>query len=152
MGTTFVYPYDLGSKWENFKLVINMSNFAHGDGYTWRVREGCDQFTLTNEQILQKKLKRSRMVEHKIVRSYNAAWFSAITMANPLLFCVCNAIDDPYLKVEEGEQVFVSRYRKRWLYGSALRKSKNKKGEVVANAIVGALRSCTCKSRAAPVI
>merc|ERR1712113_1229573 len=30
MGTTFVYPYDLGSKWENLNSVLNMSNFAHG--------------------------------------------------------------------------------------------------------------------------
>lgn len=33
-----------------------------GDGVTWAVREGCDQYTLTREQLAQKAAKRRLVV------------------------------------------------------------------------------------------
>lgn len=41
----FVYPYNLGF-WTNIKQVITWSGPV-GDGISWNVAEGCDQYTLT---------------------------------------------------------------------------------------------------------
>ncbi|KAH0506973.1 Palmitoyltransferase ZDHHC6 [Microtus ochrogaster] len=43
----FVFPYDMGSKWMNFKQVFTWSGVPEGDGLEWPVREGCDQYSLT---------------------------------------------------------------------------------------------------------
>lgn len=42
----FVYPYDLG-RIKNFAQVVNFSCLPIGDGVTWPVVDGCDQYTLT---------------------------------------------------------------------------------------------------------
>lgn len=42
----FVYPYDLGWK-KNILQVLNMTCLPIGDGVSWPVTEGCDQYTLT---------------------------------------------------------------------------------------------------------
>ncbi|XP_063692408.1 palmitoyltransferase ZDHHC6-like isoform X2 [Bolinopsis microptera] len=137
LGTTFTYPYHLGSRWNNLTQVINMSNFAKGDGYTWPVVPGTDQYTFTEEQIQQKLLKRQRMVDHVITGPYVTNWFSRLTLANPLLFCVCNGLDEQYIAVNKGDKVLVSRWRKRWLYGCIKRKLKNKDGKLVEKEIGG---------------
>lgn len=46
-GETFVFPYDLGSKLNNFKQVFTWSGYSEGDGLEWPVREGCHQYSLT---------------------------------------------------------------------------------------------------------
>lgn len=43
----FVFPYDLGSKWDNFKQVFTWSGNPDGDGLEWPIREGCHQYSLT---------------------------------------------------------------------------------------------------------
>merc|ERR1719272_39996 len=52
----FIFPYDLNSAVANLKETVNQS--LHGDGVTWKVVEGTTQYTLTEEQLLQKKAKR----------------------------------------------------------------------------------------------
>jgi len=131
LGTKFVYPYNLGSRWMNFNQVINWTNYAHGDGYTWPVVKGTDHFTFTEEQRLQKEFKRQRMVPHSITTPYNAKFISKLTLSSPLLLCVCTSLDEQYLPVGVGDQLLVSRFRKRWLYGHIMRKVKNKEGEEV---------------------
>lgn len=42
----FVYPYDLGNK-RNLTQVLNLSCLPIGDGVSWPVVDGCDQYTLT---------------------------------------------------------------------------------------------------------
>ena len=51
-----MYPYDLGSMYNNF--VEAMYRSFSGDGIEWAVKDGCDKFTLTREQLEQKKNKR----------------------------------------------------------------------------------------------
>lgn len=46
-GEDFIFPYDLGSRWENFKQVFTWSGTPLGDGIEWPVHEKCDQYTLT---------------------------------------------------------------------------------------------------------
>lgn len=43
---SFVYPYDLGWK-RNISEVLNFTCLPIGDGVSWKVVDGCDQFTLT---------------------------------------------------------------------------------------------------------
>lgn len=43
---TFLFPYDLGI-FENVKQVADWSCAPVGDGITWKVRSGCNQYTLT---------------------------------------------------------------------------------------------------------
>lgn len=45
-GQKFIFPYDLG-KWENIKQVADPSCGPIGDGIHWKVRSGCNQYTLT---------------------------------------------------------------------------------------------------------
>ncbi|KAL7990608.1 hypothetical protein Chor_014038 [Crotalus horridus] len=56
----FIFPYDLGSKWDNFKQVFTWSGNPEGDGLEWPLREGCHQYSLTIEQLKQKADKRVR--------------------------------------------------------------------------------------------
>lgn len=42
----FVYPYSKGA-WFNLKQVITWNCAPIGDGITWPVLDGCDQYTLT---------------------------------------------------------------------------------------------------------
>lgn len=42
----FKFPYDLGT-WNNIWEVVNLSCQPVGDGITWNVVEGCDQYALT---------------------------------------------------------------------------------------------------------
>ena len=137
INTKFTYPYNLGSRWKNLTQVLNMSNFALGDGYTWPTVEGTDQYTFTIEQIEQKKLKKDRMVPHQILRPYNGRCISGLTLANPALLCICNGCDDRYLSVSVGDAVMVSRYRKRWLYGCKTLQVQGKAGGEVSKEVSG---------------
>lgn len=42
----FIYPYDLGRR-KNIVQVLNLNCMPIGDGVTWPIVEGCDQYTLT---------------------------------------------------------------------------------------------------------
>ncbi|ETE64455.1 putative palmitoyltransferase ZDHHC6, partial [Ophiophagus hannah] len=69
----FVFPYDLGSKWDNFKQVFTWSGNPEGDGLEWPIREGCHQYSLTIEQLKQKADKRVRSVRYQAIEDYNGA-------------------------------------------------------------------------------
>lgn len=46
-GEEFIFPYDLGSRWENFKQVFTWSGTPEGDGIEWPINDKCHQHTLT---------------------------------------------------------------------------------------------------------
>lgn len=46
-GEDFIFPYDLGSRWLNFKQVFTWSGTPKGDGLEWPVHPKCHQHTLT---------------------------------------------------------------------------------------------------------
>ena len=62
---TFQWPYDLG-RWDNWKQVVGLSCRPSSDGIIWPVVEGCDQYTLTREQLKQKEDKRERTREYQV--------------------------------------------------------------------------------------
>lgn len=43
----FVFPYDMGSRWKNFKQVFTWSGVPEGDGLAWPVRKDCHPYSLT---------------------------------------------------------------------------------------------------------
>lgn len=51
----FLFPYDLGT-WENIKQVADPSCAPIGDGIHWKVRSGCNQYTLTVKRKIIIKL------------------------------------------------------------------------------------------------
>uniref|UniRef100_A0A2K6F9I1 Palmitoyltransferase n=1 Tax=Propithecus coquereli TaxID=379532 RepID=A0A2K6F9I1_PROCO len=69
----FVFPYDMGSRWRNFKQVFTWSGVPKGDGLEWPIREGCHQYSLTIEQLKQKVDKRVRSVHYKVIEDYSGA-------------------------------------------------------------------------------
>ena len=57
----------------NLQQVLTLSCLPSGDGIDWEVREGCDAYTLTVEQLEQKAEKRMRTREYHIVKPYSGA-------------------------------------------------------------------------------
>ncbi|KAH7964733.1 hypothetical protein HPB49_001041 [Dermacentor silvarum] len=107
----FVNPYNLGVT-ENLKQVFV---YPLGDGITWPVVSGCNQYTLTVEQILQKRDKRLRTRLYRVVRPYRGSYFPishgcSVCMTAPLT-------DQPRIAVSPGDRVLVTRWQKDWLYG-----------------------------------
>ncbi|KAH8235045.1 hypothetical protein KR032_007984, partial [Drosophila birchii] len=107
----FVYPYDLG--WRRNYLEVFMPS---GDGYRWPVRAGCNQFTLTVEQLEQKKEKRARTHTFKCTRPATGYCFPLITHGIWVCMTIpCN--DDPRIVLQQGDLVRVTRSHQFWLYG-----------------------------------
>jgi len=113
----FVFPYNLG-RWKNFHLVINSSCTPKGDGISWDVVEGADDYTLTREQLCQKADKRDRAREYEIIHDYSGAWFP---ISQGLYVC-CRppCTDEPRISLTRGDKVNVTRWKKYWLYGDKI--------------------------------
>ncbi|XP_074596662.1 palmitoyltransferase ZDHHC6 [Brevipalpus obovatus] len=112
---TFVYPYDLG-KWNNFKQIF-MSRTL--DGIEWPVKEGCSQYALTAEQLIQKQEKRIRSRPFKTIESYNGRWLPLFSQG----WRTCLRIpftDEPRLPLNVDDVINVTRWKKYWLYGEKI--------------------------------
>ncbi|XP_054719797.1 palmitoyltransferase ZDHHC6-like [Uloborus diversus] len=108
----FVYPYNIGW-WRNIKQVFWDSL---GNGMTdWPLVDGCHQYSLTIEQIIQKDDKRARKKQYTIVENYNGSWFPISKGIRTCLSPPCS--DESRIPLRVGDAVYVTRWRKRWLYG-----------------------------------
>ena len=120
----FIYPYDLGWK-KNFRQVVSLLSLSPvGNGYRWPVVEGCNQYTLTIEQIDQKKDKASYF-SYKVIKSFTGRKFST---SNGIMTCLTMPCLDPGLCVDEGETILVTQTRKYWVYGSKMESGSHSKG------------------------
>ena len=113
-GNNFQYPYNYG-KLENISQVINWRCRPVGDGYKWQVIKGCNQYTLTVEQLQQKQEKRDRLVLFEVIKAYSGSWV-------PLQHGCCTCLhppcsDEPRIHASPGEKIMVSRANKYWMYG-----------------------------------
>lgn len=113
-GSHFVWPYNIG-RLANLRQVLSLNCRTQGDGISWPLVEGTDQYSLTREQLAQKEDKRGRTREYQVVRNYSGAWF-------PLShgFGVCchpPCTDEPRISLFSGSSVRVTRWKKHWLYG-----------------------------------
>lgn len=116
--TSFVFPYNLGLL-DNIKEVLFK---PLSDGIVWPVKNGCNQYTLTHEQILQKKEKLNNSTLVRIVSPYNGRFFPLFSQG--IRVCLSFPInDDPRLQLEVGEEVLVTHWNKRWLYGQKITKN-----------------------------
>eukprot|EP00123_Amoebidium_parasiticum_P009442 comp19477_c0_seq2/m.22686 comp19477_c0_seq2/g.22686 ORF comp19477_c0_seq2/g.22686 comp19477_c0_seq2/m.22686 type:complete len:373 (-) comp19477_c0_seq2:476-1594(-) len=116
----FVYPYDLG-RLANIKQVLGQHVFlwwvpgpTQGDGIVWAVVEGCTQWTLTEEQVSQKREKRDMMVPVVAVQRFRgclACGYGVKTMWH------YPNLDDHRMPLDVGDRVMVSRKNTHWYYG-----------------------------------
>ncbi|XP_013391587.1 palmitoyltransferase ZDHHC6-like [Lingula anatina] len=122
----FIYPYDLGRK-KNFFQVFSWSGFPVSDGIWWEVREGCDQYTLTVEQLKQKEEKRERALPYVIVEDYAGSIFPISKGCRVCCSPPCS--DEPRIPVRIGDKISVTRWRKHWMYGDKLLSDEEAKGK-----------------------
>ncbi|XP_068153279.1 palmitoyltransferase ZDHHC6 [Drosophila tropicalis] len=111
----FVYPYDLGWKL-NMRQVFNEDCRNRGDGIQWAVAKGCDQFTLTREQLAQKEEKRARTRTYKCIGKVTGRWLPIWSQG----WRVCVAApctDEPRIRLQPDDIIKVTRFRKHWLFG-----------------------------------
>ncbi|CAH1100976.1 unnamed protein product [Psylliodes chrysocephalus] len=118
----FEFPYDLGFK-NNVRQVINLTCQPVGDGIlSWPVIDGCHEFSLTLEQIDQKAEKRMKSKMYKIVHPASGYWFP---LSYGIKVCLSYPFnDEPRIKLDVGDSVIVTRWRKYWLFGEKVRSDK----------------------------
>ncbi|XP_041363852.1 palmitoyltransferase ZDHHC6-like [Gigantopelta aegis] len=119
----FVYPYNLGYR-RNFKEVFTWTGKPLSDGFTWNIVNGCDQYTLTIEQIKQKGEKRERTVQYVIMEGYSGYLFP-FTKGLKVSCCI-PCTDEPRISVKPGNKVWVTRWKRHWLYGTRLLTAEEK--------------------------
>ncbi|XP_018798713.1 PREDICTED: palmitoyltransferase ZDHHC6-like [Bactrocera latifrons] len=111
----FVYPYDLGWR-ENLRQVFSKRLLAAGQGIVWPVLDGCDQYTLTREQIAQKAEKRARTKTYRCIRPATGRFLPLFSQG--LRVCLSPpCTDESRIRLEPGDVIKVTRFRQHWLFG-----------------------------------
>jgi len=123
-GETFQHPYNLGIR-KNLQEVVNWSCVPKGDGITWPVVEGADQFTLTREEVAQKEEERKKGQEYEIVIPYSGTWCPILQGFTPFMHSL--SLGESRMRVEEGDRINVTREEQYWLYGNKIIKNKKSK-------------------------
>uniref|UniRef100_A0A4W3I9F7 Palmitoyltransferase n=1 Tax=Callorhinchus milii TaxID=7868 RepID=A0A4W3I9F7_CALMI len=106
-GEHFIFPYDLGSKWKNFRQVFTWSGVPEADGIVWPVRQGSHQYSLTIEQLKQKADKRVRSVHYKVIEGYSGAC-CPITKGIKTFFTTPYT-EEPRIQLRKGELILATR-------------------------------------------
>ncbi|CAL8382376.1 palmitoyltransferase ZDHHC6 [Gadus morhua] len=115
-GEEFIFPYDLGGRWENFKQVFTWSGTPRGDGVQWPVHPKCHQHTLTIEQLKQKADKRVRsQVQYRAVEVYNGACCPVSKGLQTFFRTPCT--EEPRIPLSKGDTILATRGTKWWMYG-----------------------------------
>ncbi|XP_041671381.1 palmitoyltransferase ZDHHC6 isoform X1 [Cheilinus undulatus] len=130
-GEEFIFPYDLGSRWLNFKQVFTWSGTPKGDGIEWPVHPKCHQYTLTIEQLKQKADKRVRsQVQYRAVEDYNGACCPLSKGLQTFFRTPCT--EEPRIPLKKGDTILATRGTKWWMYGDkALSEEQIRVGERV---------------------
>ncbi|XP_077999419.1 palmitoyltransferase ZDHHC6-like [Glandiceps talaboti] len=110
----FIFPYNMGWK-RNLQEVFTWQATPKGDGIEWPVVEGCHQYTLTVEQLVQKEEKRNRTMELTVVEGYSGYVFPLTKGLYTFISVPCT--DEPRIPLSKGDKVLVTRWKKYWLYG-----------------------------------
>lgn len=112
---TFVYPYNLGCC-RNFWQVINFWGTPEGDGINWPVRDDCDKYSFTIEQLEQKKLKKERAVTCKVKKGYSGARCPIFSFGFSTALCLPICAEGR-IRVEKGDTMIITRWERKWVYG-----------------------------------
>ncbi|KAM9068751.1 palmitoyltransferase ZDHHC6 [Sarcophilus harrisii] len=115
---SFVFPYDMGSRWQNFKQVFTWSGIPEGDGLEWPIREGCHPYSLTIEQLKQKADKRVRSVRYKVIDDYSGACCPFNKGIKTFFTTPCT--EEPRISLKKGELILVTRGLRHWMYGDKI--------------------------------
>ncbi|TKC53578.1 hypothetical protein EI555_015529 [Monodon monoceros] len=100
----FVFPYDMGSRWKNFKQVFTWSGVPKGDGLDWPIREGCHQYSLT--------------VQYKVIEDYSGTCCPLNRGIKTFFTSPCT--EEPRIRLQKGEFILATRGLRYWLYGDKI--------------------------------
>ncbi|ELW62083.1 putative palmitoyltransferase ZDHHC6 [Tupaia chinensis] len=100
----FVFPYDMGSRWKNFKQVFTWSGVPEGDGLEWPIKEGCHQYSLT--------------VRYKVIEDYSGACCPLNKGIKTFFTSPCT--EEPRIQLRKGEFILATRGLRYWLYGDKI--------------------------------
>ncbi|GAB1867001.1 Palmitoyltransferase [Camponotus japonicus] len=118
----YVHPYSKG--WHfNISQVFTLDCTPVGDGITWPVIDGCDQYTITREQLAQKLDKRKRARKYRVVKTASGSRFPIRHGCG--VFCHPPCTDEPRIKLDIDDIVVVTRWKKYWLFGEKEQKGDN---------------------------
>ncbi|XP_038614171.1 palmitoyltransferase ZDHHC6 isoform X3 [Tachyglossus aculeatus] len=117
-GEVFIFPYDMGSRWKNFKQVFTWSGVPEGDGLEWPIKEGCHQYSLTIEQLKQKADKRVRSVQYRAMEDYSGACCPLNKGIKTFFTTPCT--EEPRIELRKGDLILVTRGLKHWMYGDKI--------------------------------
>ncbi|XP_063237629.1 palmitoyltransferase ZDHHC6 isoform X2 [Bacillus rossius redtenbacheri] len=138
----FVHPYDLGWR-DNCRQVLSCSCDPRGDGLSWPVRDGCDQFTITREQKQQKLEKRQRTRVYTVHTPFSGAWFPVSHGWQVL--CHPPFTDESRIRLRRGDTIHVTRWRRHWLFGEKVAPG-TEDGSDSASRVRGWFpRACVCE-------
>uniref|UniRef100_A0A8C3LA25 Palmitoyltransferase n=1 Tax=Chrysolophus pictus TaxID=9089 RepID=A0A8C3LA25_CHRPC len=115
---TFIFPYDMGSKWKNFRQVFTWSGIPEGDGLDWPVREGCHRYSLTIEQLKQKADKRVRSVRYRAIEDYSGVCCPVTKGVKTFFTTPCT--EEPRIALSKGDLILATRGLKHWMYGEKI--------------------------------
>lgn len=115
----FLNPYDLGWTKNLEQVIFNRSQNPVGDGIWWPVIDG-NQFTLTAEQLRQKQLKHDSSVIYIVREPYNGRLFPIFSQGLMVCLTFPWTVDEPRIDTNPGEHIRVTRFQKRWLYGTKI--------------------------------
>ncbi|KAH8366169.1 hypothetical protein KR093_009915, partial [Drosophila rubida] len=131
----FVFPYNLGWYF-NLGQVFNVEAQSRGSGIEWPVRDGCDQYTLSREQLAQKQEKRERSRIYRCIRRATGHWLPIFSQGIKVTACVPCA-DDARIRVELNDLIRVTRTRDHWLFGELVRSERGEPHELRQGCIRG---------------
>lgn len=127
----FVYPYNLGCC-QNLLQVVNIWGKPAGDGIHWPVRDGCEKYSFTIEQLEQKKLKKERSVTCKVKKGYNGARCPILSFGFKTAICLPCCAGEGRIQVDKGDTMIITRWERKWVYGDKkLSKEENDTGKQV---------------------
>ncbi|XP_043497721.1 palmitoyltransferase ZDHHC6 isoform X1 [Polistes fuscatus] len=116
----FIHPYSKGWLF-NMRQVFTWDCSPVGDGINWPVIDGCDQYTLTKEQLAQKMDKRRRARRYRIIKPSSGSWLPIQHGWGVL--CHPPYTDETRIKLDVTDIVIVTRWRRYWLFGEKEQKA-----------------------------
>ncbi|KAL6430729.1 hypothetical protein ACFW04_006941 [Cataglyphis niger] len=121
----YVHPYSKGWRF-NISQVFTWDCSPVGDGITWPIIDGCDQYTLTREQLAQKLDKRKRARKYRVVKTASGSKLPIRYGCG--VFCHPPCTDEPRIKLDIDDIMIVTRWKKYWLFGEKEQKGENNVG------------------------
>lgn len=124
----FVFPYNLGW-YANLGQVFNVAELHRSHGIDFPVVKGCNQFTLTMEQLAQKADKRNRTLTYICVHPSTGSWLPIWSQGLVVAFNT-PLTDNPRIKLEKNDLIKVTRKQKHWLFGERVVGDDQRKGAI----------------------